>query len=81
MPQETVFKQVPYLSLILKKKKITPVFCKNVMKPQNYIQLISNITKLWEFSLQFYTIREGKKPLNFNSPHKVLIQDFTSNLL
>lgn len=52
------------------------------MKPQNYFQLIiSNITKLWEFSLQFYAITEGKKALNFNSPHKVLIQDFTSDLL
>lgn len=29
---------------------------------QNYIQLIiSNITKLWEFSLQFYATTEWKK--------------------
>lgn len=63
MPQETVFKQVPYLSLILKKKKqFISVFIKNAMKPQNYVQLIiSNITKLWEFSPQFYAITEWKK--------------------
>lgn len=52
------------------------------MKTQNYVQLIiSNITKPWEFSLQFYIITEGEKALNFNYPHKVLSQDFTSDLL
>lgn len=63
MPQETVFKQVSYLTLILKKKKqFIPVYYKNAMKPQNYVQLItSNITELWELSLQFYAITEGEK--------------------
>lgn len=36
------------------------------MKPQNYVQLItSNITELWELSLQFYAITEGEKSTEF----------------
>lgn len=52
------------------------------MKLQNYIEVtVSNITKPVGAQSASLSHHRVNKTLDFNSPHKVLIQNFTSDLL